>query len=604
MLKLRALSLAFLGLLLATVASAEKIDPRRTVEFLASPELKGRLSGSAGAERAAAYIAEQLRGLGALPLPGHDALLHPFEFTAGTNDAGSRLQWVADGEAVDYNGTDVVQALSFSDNGEVEGSVAFAGYGITVPGGGDFSYDSYAGVDVEGKIALVLRYFPEDSENEQRRTLSRYSGLRYKALRAREMGAIALLVVAGPRSANAGETIPMTFDTALSGSGILAASIDGDLGAKMIAVAGEKTLEQIQADWDNGNPHVAGFDIPGVTVKLQVAVEREKRTANNVVGYFPAAGTTELSWETQQPVVVGAHFDHLGQGGHGNSLAKKDEAGGVHHGADDNASGVAVVLSIAQRLREHPPKRPVIFGLWSGEEIGLLGSTRFVDEEVDVDCVAAYVNFDMVGRVKNNLLVLQAAASSSVWARLIEQSNVMVGFDLRMQDDPYLPTDSTPFYQAGIPALNFFSGSHEDYHRPSDTADRVNYEGLDQVIDLASRLVGKLTKLEQAPDYVKVEPRGDRGGDRDGLRVFTGTIPDYTVEVEGLLLSGVVGGGPAELAGLQGGDVIVEFAGMSITNIYDYTYALDLAKIGKPVKVVFLREGERNEVDVLPTARK
>ncbi|MGH9321240.1 MAG: M20/M25/M40 family metallo-hydrolase, partial [Vicinamibacteria bacterium] len=342
--------------------------------------------------------------------------------------------------------------------------------------------------------------------------------------------------------------------------------------------------------------------IPHLTVSLDVRLEKETRTGHNVAGYLPATAEGPLS---EQMILLGAHYDHLGRGGAGNSLAGKDEAGQIHYGADDNASGVAAVLAIADRLKDRERKAPVGFAFWSGEELGLLGSGEFVRAKaLPVERVAAYVNFDMVGRMKDNKLVLQAAGTSSIWRRLVEQTNVRVGFDVQLSDDPYLPTDVGSFNQAAVPSLNFFTGSHKEYHRPADRADLINYEGLDRVVAFGAILTQKIAGLDSRPDFVKVARGKQEGGSRDTVRVFTGTIPDYSTEVEGLLLSGVIEGGPAEEAGLRAGDVIVELAGRRITNIYDYTYALDVVKIGEPVPVIYLREGERKEATLTPRARK
>jgi len=204
----------------------------------------------------------------------------------------------------------------------------------------------------------------------------------------------------------------------------------------------------------------------------------------------------------------------------------------------------------------------------------------------------------------DNKLTIQAVGTSPVWARLIEQVNVAAGFDLQIQQDPYQPTDVATFNQAGVPCLSFFTGTHTDYHRPSDTAQKIDYEDLDRVADFGAAIVRKLESLEQAPQFTKVAQPVESGAGRAGVRVFTGTIPDYSTDVKGLLLSGVIGGGPAEQAGLQKGDVIVEIAGQSITNIYDYTYALEVLKIGQPAKVVFIRNGQRKETMLTPAARK
>lgn len=575
---------------------------RRDVEFLASAELEGRMTGTQGETAAVDYIAERLAAIGAVPLPGTEGLRLPFEFTAGMDDAGSTVTLLLpDGEKRTWNGIEQVQALSFSDNGSVSGELVFAGYGLSVPEGRELSYDSYATLDVKDKIVVVLRYVPEDVEQESRAVLAQYSGLRYKALHARELGAKALLVVTGPRSPNAGETVPMTFDTALSGSGIVAASLGGEVAEALFEHVEDKSLEQAQEALDTGNPHVTGFDVPGIRMTLETEVKRERRIGHNVVGYFPAADPDRADGY----IVLGAHLDHLGHGNHGSSLADKEDAGKIHHGADDNASGVAALLAAAAELAGKPGRHPVVVAFWSGEEIGLVGSSRFIQQAVlPTEAIRAYVNLDMVGRMEKNRLVLQSVGSSPVWPRLIERTNVVVGFDVNTQADPYLPTDSTAFYQTGIPALHIFTGAHDDYHKPSDTADKINYEDLERVVRFASLLARRLRDLEERPAYAEVARPESSDTDRDTVRAYTGTIPDYTQEVEGLLLGGVVGDGPADQAGLQKGDIIIEFAGRSITNIYDYTFALDVARAGERVKVVFLRDGERQETTIVPATRK
>jgi C-terminal processing protease CtpA/Prc len=209
----------------------------------------------------------------------------------------------------------------------------------------------------------------------------------------------------------------------------------------------------------------------------------------------------------------------------------------------------------------------------------------------------------MVGRLRENKLSLQGIESSKTWRRLIEKRNVAAGFNLSLQDDPYLPTDVTAFYPKNVPVLNFFTGGHDDYHRPTDTADKLNYDGLERIAKFARILIMDLAKTNDRPDYVKVQHSEAPGG-RETLRVFLGTIPDYATEVAGVKLSGVRGGSPAEKAGLKGGDVIVEFGGQKVSNIYDYTYALDAAKIGQPVEITVLRDGQSVKISVTPEARK
>jgi hypothetical protein len=608
-----ALSAALVARPTGQAPSATASRTRAHVVALASDRLEGRLTGSNGERLASDYLVSQLQRLGAKPLPGKRDYRLPFAFTSGTRDGGSWLKY--ERHAVTANSslpiarefasqTDV-RALSFSDDGDVSGPVVFAGYGIVVPDSQDFGYDSYATIDVKDKVVVALRYFPEDADQKTKGILSRYSDLRYKAMAARQRGAKAIVFVTGPSSPNAGEVIPMTFDTALAGSGIVAASISGRVGDEIFAVLGdrEKTLAAAQKAFDTANPHVAGFDIPNLTITIKTSVIREKKTGNNVVGYLPATkptGTLPKPW-----IALGAHYDHLGHGENGNSLADKSETGKIHFGADDNASGSAAVLAVGEALSKRPRRRNVILEFWSGEELGLIGSTAFVNAPpVPIDQLAAYFNFDMVGRMQDNKLTVQATGSSDSWPRMLEQANVAAGFDLLVQADPYQPTDVSSFNQAGVPSLNFFTGTHTDYHRPSDTADKIDYDDLDRVVDFAAAIARKASDADQAPAFVKVQQQTESGGGRAGVRVFTGTIPDYSTEVKGLLLSGVIDGGPAADAGLLKGDIIVEIAGQTIANIYDYTYALDVLKIGEATKVVYMRSGQRRETTLTPAARK
>jgi hypothetical protein len=572
---------------------------RAHVQALASEKLEGRLAGSAGERLAADYIVGELQKIGAKPLPGQRDYRLPFEFTAGTKDGGSRVTIGGRTFSTERD----VRALSFSDNGEVSGEVVFAGYGIVVPDTQDFGYDSYAALDVKDKIVVVLRYFPEDADQKTRQILARYADLRYKAMAARQRGARAMLVVTGPRSPNAGETVPMSFDTALAGSGIVAASISAGVAKEIFAPLPDKTLESIQQPFDSGNPHAVGFAVPGPKISLAAAVQRERKTGQNVVAYLPASeptGPKPKPW-----IVVGAHYDHLGHGEAGNTLAGKDDAGKVHSGADDNASGSAAVLAIAATVAKQPRPRHVLCAFWSGEELGLIGSNAFATRApIPLDQIAAYLNFDMVGRMQDNKLNVQATGSSPAWGRILEQANVAAGFDLQLQEDPYQPTDVATFNGAGIPALSFFTGTHVDYHKPSDNADKIDYEDLDRVVEFAVAIVHRVGDAAEAPQFTKVEQQMQPGGGRAGVRVFTGTIPDYATDAKGLLLSGVIGGGPAEQAGLRKGDVIVEIAGQTIANIYDYTYALDVLKIGQAAKVVYMRDGKRMETTLIPAARK
>lgn len=595
----------------AYLPGATGLSIQHHIQILASDELEGRMTGSKGAELAAKHIAAQFAHLNLNPIGDEATYFQEFEFTAGRriiaeeNRFHLTRQMHGSEQVMEFSVERDFQPLSFSRNGVVEGEVVFVGYGLTVPGELGEGYDAYAGLDVKDKIVVALRYVPEGVEPERRQQLNRYAGLRYKAMQAREQGAKAFFVVAGPNSPNAGKLIPLDFDSSLADSGIVAASISDTVANALFALSG-KNLKDVQSGLDTENPHFLGqFPLPGVKVKIVVSVEKVKKTDQNVVALL---APQELTDETEY-IVVGAHYDHIGYGEIG-SLARKGEEGQIHNGADDNASGTAVVLDLARTLSEAYQKQPenfrrgVIFALWSGEELGLIGSTHFVnDPVVPLEKVAAYINFDMVGRLRDNKLILQGVGSSSVWTKLIEKRNIPIGFNLTLQEDPYLPTDVTAFYPKEVPVLSFFTGGHEDYNRPTDDIDTLNYTGIERIARLAHGIALDLISADERPGYVRVERSHSEEGSRDTLRAYLGTIPDYTTEGTGVKLSGVRAGGPADKAGLKGGDVIVEFGGQKITNIYDYTYALDAVKIGEPVEVVVLREGKRVKLTVTPEAR-
>jgi Tol biopolymer transport system component len=581
---------------------------RGSVEYLTSEQLAGRMTGTKGTEKAAGFIADHLAKNGLEPLETGGSFFQPFEFAAGVKVVPEECQLVLERSAPEPGRQEFAvdegfRPLSFTANDSVSGEVVFAGYGLSVPGQPGEGYDSYAGLDVSNKVVMVLRYVPEEVTPARRQELNRYAGLRYKAMIAREKGARALLVVTGPNSPNSGKLAPLSFDSSLAGSGIVAASISLDAAQAILAASG-KDLKAIQSALGKEDPHAAGaFAISSTRLTLKTTVERLRKTDRNVLAVIPPAqGIKEY-------VMAGAHYDHLGFG-ENRSLDAQDGEGQIHPGADDNASGVALVLELAASLaserKQFPDRfrRGIIFAFWSGEELGIIGSSHFAEHPpVPLENVIAYVNFDMVGRLRENRLMLQGVASSGAWRKLIEKRNVAAGFNLVLQDDPYLPTDVTAFYPRDVPVLNFFTGSHEEYHRPSDTADTLNYEGLERITKFARALVRDLAMDDARPDYVKVE-RMDRGGSRDALRVYLGTIPDYASDDTGLKISGTGGGSPAEKAGLKKGDIIVELAGQTIANIYDFTFALDGLKIGQTTEIVVVREGERRTLQIVPEARK
>ncbi|HET9856761.1 MAG TPA: M28 family peptidase, partial [Chthoniobacterales bacterium] len=476
---------------------SESGDLRSKVEWLADPARDGRMTGTNGTKASAKWLSDYFGKIG-LKSFGRDFAL-PFQFNAGERvlPEKCRLEIQTDGSKSTKGKLDEdFRPLPFSENGDANGEVVFAGYGLVVPGDGSARYDSYAGLDVKKKIVLILRYVPENVDPTRRAQLNRYAGLRYKAMIARERGAKAVLVATGPNSPHVGELVPLTNDFTNASSGIVAMSINGKMADALLAANG-KTLKQLQTELDTENPHTeSGAVLSKTKITLSSGVEHVKKNDADVVGYLPPSEKSG----NEEYVVVGAHYDHLGRGGI-SSLERAGEENQIHPGADDNASGVAWVMELAASLdkehAEHPEKfrRGVIFACWSGEEIGLIGSAAFCDHPpVPLNKVVAYVNADMIGRMHDNKLTLQGVGSSHSWRKLIEKRNIAAGFNLILQDDPYLPTDVTSFYTRNIPVVNFFTGAHEDYHRPTDTADKINYKDLERVTKFARDLIVDLAQ--------------------------------------------------------------------------------------------------------------
>jgi Tol biopolymer transport system component len=584
------------------------------VARLTSPEMEGRLTGSVGARLAAEYGALVFQDLGLQPAGDGGSFFQKFEFTAGVS-LGPKNELALHGgdEQVTKEPVDEVwRPLAYSRTGDFEKSeLVFAGYGIVAPAEESHpEYDSYVHLDVTDKWVLMYRYLPEEVSAERRQHLSRYSSLRYKAMAARDRGALGIIVMSGPNSQVKEELVELSFDASLGGTSVAVLSIADRLGQKLMSAAG-KDLKELQDELDSGEPFM-GFSIPGVKLSAKVDVQQEKKTCQNVLARLPAGAPSSAS-----AVVVGAHLDHLGRGIGMTTLARAEEKGEIHFGADDNASGVAGVLEIAEYLAHQKDagrldqKRDVIFALWSGEELGLLGSNHYtesLDEETPAESdisqrIAAYLNLDMIGRLREDL-VLQGVGSSSTWKTEIERRNAPIGLSITPQNDSYLPTDSTSFYMKKVPVLSAFTGVHEEYHSPRDLPDTLNYGGMEKVARFMSLTAASLAGSENAPDYQRMKQPSQSAG-RTRMRVYLGTIPDYAQgAVAGVQLSGVIGGGPAEQAGLQGGDIIVELAGRRIENIYDYTYAIDALKIGEPATIVVLRKGERLSIEITPGSRE
>ena len=602
---------------LAAAITAE--DMKVHVTTLASEAMEGRLPGTRGEQLATDYAAQTLASFGLEPAGDGGSWFQPFEFTAGVELgadnalAASKSDAAAPAPAAPVVDTDW-RPLSFSTVGRTEAlPVVFAGYGIELSDDGPDApaYSSYFHLDVKDKWVMVLRYQPEGIPQNQRGRFIQASSLRFKAMTARQRGARGLIVVSGPNSKVREQLVPLTFDASLAGSGLAAVSVTDALAKSWLALAG-KDLQALHNELDQGQP-VAGFEIKGLSLAATIDLKQEKRTGRNVIARLPATVPAPAP-----ALLIGAHIDHLGREFGGSSRATDTEKGLIHFGADDNASGSAGTLEIAQWLATEKSsgrldlQRDVLIALWSGEEAGLLGSTHFAkslarqtkgEDGAKLDGVlAACLNLDMIGRLEKSL-VLQGLGSSDWWKPQIEKRNVPVGLPLTLQSDCYAPTDTTSFYPRGVPILNAFTGNHDDYHRPTDTADKINYEGAAKVARLMGLIARDLATAADAPAWKEYQT-GGQPGQRAAMRAYLGTVPDYSQGDEpGVKLSGVSPVGPAAKAGVRGGDIIVGLGGKDILNIYDYTAILGELKVNTETEIIVKRSGSRVTLKITPTSR-
>ncbi len=562
----------------------------RHIRFLTSDDLAGRMTASPGADRAANYIAEEFRRIGLVPA-GTNGFFQAFPFIAKLRTGDNAITFSLPRESLSLAlGTDFMP-IGFSAAGGAVGELAFVGYGITAPA---LAYDDYEQIDVKDKIVLALRYGPEGDDPHSR--FSDYHALRRKALTAREHGARALVLIADSEPFSESSLSKLRYDHGGGDAGILVAAM-GRAHAEAVCNGAGLSI----AEWERimtSKKRPASSLLRGVRASVKLEVIRETRPGKNVLGLLRGSD----SRLREEFVIVGAHYDHLGLGGE-NSLAPK-QVGTVHHGADDNASGVAGLLELARVLAvEIPrPKRSILYISFSGEEEGLLGSNFYVKNPVrPLSSTVAMINLDMIGRMRENRLSVQGIGTSPAWKPLVEELNATARLDLKLIEDGRGPSDHSSFYDHDIPVLFFFTGAHEDYHKPSDTSEKINLEGEERVIELARQAILRLSSQTDRPAFTKVKASSSQ--QVAAFRVSLGTIPDYAEEVEGVKLSGVREGSPAEKGGLRAGDVIIQVGTREIKNVYDYTYALSDLKAGVETEVIVVREGKRLTLKVVPERR-
>jgi hypothetical protein len=629
---------------------------RSDVYYLASDRLEGRGVGTPGLDLAADYIATRFQSLGLKPLPGLDGYFQPFDIT--TAESIDPATTLAAGDNA-WKLKETFTALSFSGEGRFSAPLVFVGYGVTDP---KSAYDDYANMDVKGKVVLAMRFEPHDDKGKSRWTkggkedYTSNAHLETKARVAAEHGAVALLLVNPPNYHDHGDDPLLPFSRQYVGGVTLPVlQVKRTVADDLLKRGGATTLATLQQQIDQ-HVQAASTDLKDVRVTGNVAIKRTKKTVRNVIAYLPGAGP-----HADEYVMVGAHYDHLGWGGpgslmnmptshaalqvpgqikemlmpgadtanphattHPTSLATTRPATApttraIHHGADDNASGTATVLELARlfarNAAEHPPQRSIIFATFTAEESGLIGSARFANHPpIDLTKIVAMLNLDMVGRIRKNLLYVGGGGTAAPFHEFLKKADDDSPLEFKNFGDGGMgPSDHMSFALKKIPVLFLFSGVHEDYHRPTDTADKINYNGMAQVARMSVELIDDLASMPKS-QYVDAADKGSMmspmsagtGGEVEGgRRASLGVIPEYGEEEDGkgVKIGGTSAGTPASKAGLQAGDVVLKLGDQPTGTLMELSTALNSHKPGDKVKLVYQRDGKQITIDITLAAR-
>jgi len=558
--------------------------------------MEGRGAGTKGLSRAEHLIENEYKNLHLDPA-GVNGYAQPFSVITGArpkNDNRFSLE-TGDRKQVLKIEQDFVP-FSFSSSAQVAAPLVFAGYGATAD---EFHYDDYAGLDVKNKIVVVLRYEPSGfAEKSGNHGLTQHSQLITKAINARNHGARALVVING--KLGEGEDDLLTRFGSVSGPenvGVVMVQVKNAVADAWFHAAG-KALKDVQ-DQINSSTKPASFDFPDTLhAFLNVDIETTRATVNNVLAWLPG--------QTDEYVIVGAHYDHLGRGNF-DSLAPS-QIGQIHPGADDNASGTAGVLELARMLapQRGKLKRSILFMNFAGEELGLLGSAEWVKEPTrPLDKAVAMINMDMIGRIKDDKVYIGGAGTGSTFKSVLEKAQKEAPFKIEYSAGGYSSSDHTSFVSKKIPVLFFFSGLHSDYHKPSDTWDKINASSAARLLDMVESVTLHLADADEPPAFqVVAEEKPAGGGGGAGYGPYFGSVPDFGQVENGVKFSDVRPNSPAAKAGLKAGDILVQFGDKPIKNLYDFTDALRRSKVGDVVEVKVLRDGQPVTTSVKLEQRK
>lgn len=566
------------------------------INYLASEKLEGRYPGTQGDILAREYISREFEKYGLIP-KGDSAFIQRFDMNNGVKKGkANTLKFYDDGKQVSISESDFTP-LGLSSNGKVKGGLVFAGYGINAPmlDYSDFKDANGNMIDVEGKVIVIMRYSPT-TMNPNNDKFAKFEELRTKIASFKDLKPAGVIIITPPinsTSSNADILMDVGFDMVSQNSGIPTINTKRGIIESFLKQRGYD-LSKIQEGINSGiKPN--SFEIKEVSVEYEVDLEKNTAKTGNVVGFLEGSDPVLKN----EVIVIGAHFDHLGYGGQNSMYRGKDKL--PHVGADDNASGTTGVLEIAQKLSSEKDKlkRSVLFICFTAEEEGLIGSSYFAkSDEFKNYNIVAMLNMDMVGRLKDDKLILNGTGTSTYWTPMIEELNKKYNFNTSMNPEGFGPSDHSSFYAKDIPVLMFFTDLHTDYHKPTDTPDKINTEGQQKVLNMVYDMAYDLSTRVVKPEFTKVAVKEENKGERKSVRVYVGTVPDFSYSDAGYKISGVQSGSPAEKAGILAGDIMIKFGDKEINNLYDYTAALGEYKPGQDVNVVVKRGTEEITVVV------
>jgi len=567
------------------------------IKYLASPDLKGRATGSPELEKAAGYIASQFQSFGVKPVPG-SGYEQAFTTTVGAH-LGATNRFEANTGTLRLR--DGFIPFSFSSSGTVSAPVVFVGYGITA---NEYHYDDYAGVDVKDKIVLLVRHEPQENDEKSvfaGKDLTQHSTFAIKAVNAKMHGARAVILVNDGyphHTAQEDQLTPFGQATGPTDAGVLFVQVKESTAEAWLKAEGRDLHEILDGIDKDLKPR--SFPFTRLTVNVSLDIQHDVKTVHNVAAYIPG--------KTSEYVIIGAHYDHLGLGDE-HSLAPS-QIGTIHPGADDNASGTAGVIELARWFSKQPQQqRGILFMTFAGEELGLLGSNYYTGHPLlPLENAVTMLNMDMIGRIKNGKVFVNGTGTGSTLDKLVESIQAPTGFKLDLSEATgYGGSDHMSFTVKQVPVLFFFSGLHGDYHKPSDTWDKIDAPDAAKLLGYVAQIATRLVNDPERPKFQRVVEKTapiSSGSSSGGYGPNFGSIPDFDEPPHGVRFADVRDGTPAAKAGLKAGDILIEFDGKDIGNLYDFTYALQAHKPGDEVLVKVLRGSQRIEAKVLLTERR